>query len=229
MEGLQAALSPHLTSKIKEQPMIFRIISPKLIVSPRKLVPILFILSGLISSCTTAPSSTDIAEVITPTSPVVEITPAPTCVKGTAEIFSSDQLGLSFSFPLGYTQLPDIDTVQIAASDLADSDVKGRFWLEVSEADNRTAEEVANEAMKYEISSLVDRMDVTLGGEEALVLDGMAGQDLVRKVYIVHQETLYILTFSPTRSENTAANEQMEALYDAVTSSWAWYACSASE
>ena len=80
--------------------------------------------------------------------------------------------------------------------------------------------------MTYASGVDVGRWTVTLGGEQAVVLDGMPGQDLVRKVYIVRQQTLYILIFSPTRSQNAAASNQMEALYAAVTSSWAWFPCS---
>ncbi len=70
---------------------------------------------------------------------------------------------------------------------------------------------------------------MTLGGEPALVLDGMPGQDLQRRVFIVRGQTLYILAFMPTRMENTAIGDQMEALFTAVTSSWAWSPCPASE
>jgi len=65
-----------------------------------------------------------------------------------------------------------------------------------------------------------------LGGEQALVQDGILGQDLVRRVYIVHQQTLYILAFSPTRSENKVAGDQMEALYATIINSWTWSSCS---
>jgi hypothetical protein len=145
-----------------------------------------------------------------------------------AELFSSDRLGLCFSYPQGYTQIPYNDAVEIAAPDLPGSDVKGLFWLEISDSYDRTAVEVADQEMTYVAGLDVGHWTVTLGGEQALVLDGMPGQDLVRRVYIVHQKALYILTFSPTRSENEAADNQMEALYAAVTSSWAWSPCSAS-
>jgi hypothetical protein len=159
---------------------------------------------------------------------VLEITPTQTSVNDTAELFSSDQLGLCFSFPQGYTQIPYNDTVEIVAPSLGPgTELRGLFWLEMSDSQNRTAEEVADQEVKDVAGLNPGRWTVTLGGEQALVLDGMPGQDLVRRVYIVHQQTLYILTFSPTRSENTAASDQMEALYAAVTSSWAWSPCSA--
>jgi hypothetical protein len=223
-----------------EQPMPPRINLPILIVSPRKLVPIFLILIGLVSSCTTAPhsspvvstvepSQTAVADLFTPTPQVLEITPAPTSVNDTAQLFSSDRLSLCFSFPQGYTQIPYNDTVEIAAPDLPGSDIKGLFWLEISDSYNRTAEKIADQDMTYVAGLNPGRWTVTLGGEQALVLDGMPGQDLVRRVYIVHQQSLYVLTFSPTRSENAAASDQMEALYSAVTSSWAWSPCPASK
>jgi hypothetical protein len=152
-----------------------------------------------------------------------------TSVNDTEELFSSDQLGLCFSYPQGYTEIPNNDTVEIAASDLPGTDTKGLFWLEISDSYNRSAEAIADQDMTYATGVDVGRWTVTLGGEQAAVLDGMPGQDLQRRVYVVHQQTLYVLAFMPTRSENKAAGDQMEALYTAVTNSWAWSPCSASE
>ena len=155
------------------------------------------------------------------------------------ELFSSDTLGLCFSYPQGYTQIPYNDpivAVGIAAPFLPGAgDTVGRFWLEISDSKNRTAEEIADEDMTYAVDHAgvppenLGRWTVTLGGEQAVVLDGMPGQDFRRQVYIVREQTLYTLGFSPVRSENKAANDQMEVLYEAVTRSWAWSPCSGVE
>ena len=155
------------------------------------------------------------------------------------EFFSSDQPGLCFSYPQGYTQIPYNDpivSVGITAPFLPGAgDTSGRFWLEISDSNARTAEEVADEDMTYAVDQQgvplenLDRWTVTLGGEQAEVLDGMPGQELQRRVYIVREQTLYVLAFWPARSENQAAGDQMEALYEAVTSSWAWSPCSGME
>jgi hypothetical protein len=228
------------TIQIREYPMHPKIISPTLILSTRKLVPIFFILSGLVSSCSPVPSSipaagkveppkTVVTGVLTPTLQELESEPAQTSEIEPAELFSSDQLGLCFSYPRGYTQIPNTESVEITAPDLPDSNVKGLFWLEINDSDNRTAEMIADQDMTYAAGLSVGRWTVTLGGEQAVVLDGMPGQELQRRVYIVRQQTLYILAFWPARSENKAASDQMEALYAAVTSSWAWSPCSARE
>jgi hypothetical protein len=209
---------------------------PILNVSPRKLVPIFFILSGLVSSCSIAPSSTPdlgndeppqtpVDDVFTPAPQMLESTPGQTGLNDTTEFFSSERLGICFSYPQGYTQIPYNDAVEIAAPNFGPGDEVGLFWLEINESQNRTAEDVANQEVNDVAGLSPGRWTVMLGGEQALVLDGMPGQNLVRRVYIVRHETLYILTFSPTRSENSAASEQMEALYAAVTSTWAWAPC----
>jgi hypothetical protein len=167
----------------------------------------------------------------TPTSTPLESTPPPTSANDTTELLSSDsdRLGLCFSYPKGYTQLPSTDIMEIAAPELPGTDTKGLFWLEISDSYDRTAEKIADEEMTYAAGVDVGRWTMTLGGEQAVVLDGMPGQDLQRRVYIVHQQTLYVLAFMPTRSENKTANDQMEALYTAVTGSWVWSPCSAGE
>ena len=203
--------------------MFTRINCPKQILSPLKFVPIILIFCVLVSSCspglgTVESSQTAVADVPTP---------APTSASPTTETFSSDKLGLCFSYPAGYSQLPYNDTVEIVAPELPSSDLRGIFWFEISDAYDRTAETIADQDIALTGGLNIGRWTVTLGGEEALVLDGMPGQDLVRKVYIVHELKLYILSFSPTLSENVAASEQMEALYAAVTSSWAWSPCAA--
>jgi hypothetical protein len=202
------------------------------------------IITGLLAACgstqaasststpaagTVEPLQTAVADVFTPTPQVLESTPTQTSMNDTAELFSSDRLGLCFSYPQGYTQIPYNDTVEIAAPDLPGSDMKGLFWLEISDSYNRTAEKIADQDITSVAGLNPVRWTVTLDGEQAVVLDGMPGQDFQRRVYVVHKQTLYVLAFMPTRSENKAANDQVEALYAAVTSSWAWSPCSANE
>jgi len=179
----------------------------------------------------TPTSTPPVADVFTPTPQALESTPAQASVNHTAELASndSDRLGLCFSYPQGYMQIPNIDTVEIVGPDIPGTDTKGLFWIEISDSYDRTAEKIAEEDLTFAAGVDVGRWTVTLGGEPAFILNGMPGQDLQRRVYVVHQQTLYVLAFMPTRSENQAAGDQMEALYTTVTNSWAWSPCSVSE
>lgn len=192
------------------------------------LLPILLLAlsSLLLNAC-----SFSLEVLSTPTSTPLENLPAQTSVNDTMELLSSDsdRLGLCFSYPQEYTQIPNIDTVEIAVPDLPGTDVKGLFWIEISDAYDRTAEKIADEDRTFAAGLDVGRWTVMLDGEQAVVLDGMPGQDLQRRVYVVHEQTLYVLAFMPTRSENQAESDRMEALYNAVTSSWAWSPCSTKE
>ncbi len=145
------------------------------------------------------------------------------------ESFSSDQLGLCFSYPQGYQQIPSGDSIEIASPDLPGSGVKGLFWLEISNAYGRSAETIAAQDMALAAGADIGRSTIMLGGQPAVVLDGMPGQDLQRRVYVVREPTLYVLAFMPTRSQDQAASEQMDTLYAEVTSSWAWSPCPAAQ
>jgi len=184
-----------------------------------------------LSACVrqTTPSTTPTADVVTPPPPVSENTSVQPGATSPMEWFSSDQPGLCFSYPQGFTQLPESGTLEIVAPELPGTDSRGIFWLETSGAYDRTAEVIADQELTFAAGVAVDRSTITLDGEQAVVLDGMPGQDLQRKVYVVHQQTLYVLSFMPTRSENKEAGAQVEALYTAITNSWTWSPCSASE
>jgi len=197
----------------------------------KKISTIFVMVAIVISGCAkeTSQSNTPVSDVPTQTSQPLESAPLQTEVNDTSEMFSSDQLGLCFSYPQGYTQIPNIDTVEIVAPDLPGSDMKGLFWIEMSDSYDRTAEKIADEEMTFAAGLNVGRWTVAVGGEKGVVLDGMPGQDLQRRVYVVHGETLYVLAFMPTRSENRVANDQMETLFTAITTSWSWSPCSTSE
>jgi hypothetical protein len=169
------------------------------------------------------------SDVSSPAPTEVVNSPAISEVNGEMKSFSSDQLGICFSYPKGYSQEPNSETVNIAGPELQSTDTKGRFWLEISEAYDRTAKTIADQDMTFATGIDVDRWITTLDGELAEVLDGMPGQDLQRRVYVVHGQTLYILGFMPTHSENRAATSQMETLYTAVMDSWEWSPCPPSE
>lgn len=206
--------------------------------TPRKLISILFILGWLASGCTAAQASDPRTVTVQPTPSVVpqSSTPSPQVLpanpteesaKDSSISYSSDRLGFCFSYPQGFTQMPYNDAVELVGRQIGPGDEAGLFWLDVGDPQGRTAEQIADQEVKDIVGLNVESWTVSLGGEQALVRDGMPGQDLVRRVYIVHGGSAYILTFSPTRSDNATAGDQMEALYQAVTDSWAWSPCRA--
>ena len=131
-------------------------------------------------------------------------------------------LDYCFVYPQGFTiQLnhPQVEVFWPVSG--VGSAATGMVWIDVTDAQGRTAQQIADEEVKAFGGSPL-RSTVKLGGEEALVLEGMPGQDLIRKVYIVHKGQLYTLNFMPYQSDNATANAQTEALFATVIPSWVW-------
>lgn len=96
--------------------------------------------------------------------------------------------------------------------------------LNAEAANGRSVEQVV-EAYETELGvSLaefgVERLETTLDGEAAVLLDGVPGQDLMRRLYAVHDDTLYQLTFVPAGEDRGEQYAEMLALYDLVTESF---------
>lgn len=68
----------------------------------------------------------------------------------------------------------------------------------------------------------VTQTRVTIGGEEGLVVDGLPGQDINRRVFVVHGEQLYDILFVTAIMPDDPGYEPTHALYDAVTGSFAF-------
>lgn len=136
-------------------------------------------------------------------------------------VVTNEQLGYCFSYPQGFTQQTYKSQVEVVGTHSGSDSQPGRALIQATDAQGRTAQEIADEIVKVSGAS-PRRSTVKLDGEEALVLDGMVGQDVFRKVYIVHNGLLYTLSFMPYQSNKETASAQMEALFASVTSSWVW-------
>ena len=140
-----------------------------------------------------------------------------------AQVVINAPLDYCFAYPQGFTLLINGSQVEAMGpySGLGGV-VAGMVWIDVKDAPGRTALEIADEEVNAVAGISPLRSTVSMGGEEALVLEGMPGQDLIRKIYIVHNELLYTLNFMPYESDNDIANAQTETLFASVIPSWVW-------
>ena len=188
----------------------------------RKTIFSLFMLIGIVlsASCSFAQiSPTPQANTPDPVALPPTENAAGTCP---AQLVVNAPLDYCFLYPQGSTLQINGNGVEIIGPHAGQGGlVAGVVWIDVVDAPGRTAQEIADEEVKA-VGVNPPRSTVRLGGEEALVLEGMPGQDPIRKVYIVHNGVLYTLNFTPILSENGAANAQMETLYATVISSWVW-------
>ena len=77
--------------------------------------------------------------------------------------------------------------------------------ISVDEASGRTASQVADAEIAFLGPDFdIQRTDLAIDGEPAVMMDGLPGQDIVRKVVIVHNDLLYTLSFTPWDKNDTA-------------------------
>ncbi len=75
-----------------------------------------------------------------------------------------------------------------------------RLSIVVTPAARRTAEQAADALMAEMAGFDVKRSNAEIAGEQAVILDNVPGQDINRRVLIVHNDRLYDLTFMPMSS-----------------------------
>jgi len=100
-----------------------------------------------------------------------------------------------------------------------------KLFVEVQDADGRTAEQVADELQAEVQKSMpgtsVERtFGLWVGYEPAAVLENVPGQDISRQVIVVHDGRLFKLTFVPADATAGEVYTQMESLYTTVIDSF---------
>lgn len=85
-----------------------------------------------------------------------------------------------------------------------------RVQITVSTAEGRTLEQAIDEIIAVMESSEIKRSAATVSGQQAIVLDNIPGQDISRRVLVVHNDRLYDLTFTPID------HAEMERFYSVI-------------
>ena len=100
----------------------------------------------------------------------------------------------------------------------APGDMPGDAWVyvQVQDAAGKTAAQFVDEQVVALGEGFnISISEVTVDGEQAVVVDGLPGQDSNRQVFVVHNERLYDLVFMPW-FPNAAEPTPLEHLYATV-------------
>jgi hypothetical protein len=94
--------------------------------------------------------------------------------------------------------------------------------IDVQPADRMTVDQAADKIVEdYAVPGVEAlRVELSLGGEKAIMLDGLSGQDPNRQVVVLHKDSLYILFFLQMDKDQPELVAQAEALYDTVVASF---------
>jgi hypothetical protein len=95
-----------------------------------------------------------------------------------------------------------------------------RASIEVTDAAGRTLEQIGDDLVaEYAAGFDVERGVTTVGGERALMLDNLPGQDLHRRVAVLHNGRLYSFFFTPL-GETDEARTAFETFYQTILDSF---------
>ena len=125
---------------------------------------------------------------------------AEACPEATADLklLTNTEDGYCLLYPADYsTNLPHFIVINPIT---APGDMPGDAWVFISmePAAGRTAVQVADAAIEAVGPGFnITKSDILIDGAQAVVVDGLPGQDSNRMVFIVSNDKLYTLTFAP--------------------------------
>lgn len=145
------------------------------------------------------------------------------CLPPSAEqqLFTDEANGYCLLYPAGYVAVEgENNSVSLVKGDIMNH-LDPRVEIVVTEALTSTLATVAADLeTQYGLPGTpVERSSMTVGGVDALLLDNLPGQDLNRRVVLIHNDQLYTFFFTPlgAPSEVRAA---MEAFYQGILDSF---------
>jgi hypothetical protein len=148
--------------------------------------------------------------------------PCPQDVEG-MEFVAEEAHGFCVLVPEGFEVNHPTDYEMTFVGPVPESGVQALGIIEVKDAEGKSAAEHAAPyiADSEALGLNVERQTITLSGEEAVVVDGLTGQDMNRRVFVVHEGKLYNMMFAP--SDPSDANyDSLQSLYNAVIGSFAF-------
>ena len=129
-------------------------------------------------------------------------------------LWEDETRGICLLYPASHTVVAlDSGNVEFVVGDVMNH-IDPRISITSQDAAGRTLAQAVDEFLAGFEGFEIARSDVTLGGQEAVLLDGVPGQDFYRIVFVVHDGLLYQLNFAPYDPglDNIAQAEQLYTL-----------------
>jgi hypothetical protein len=135
-------------------------------------------------------------------------------------LFKSDEFGYCLLYPGSHVveQLDGGNTEFVVGSVMNHTDP--RVSIVVEDLAGRTIEQVIDEFLAEYEGFEIEQSNVTLGGEEAVLLDGIPGQDYYRKLFVAHEDSLYQISIFPYDPNLTDTLPQAQNLYTVLINSF---------
>ena len=127
--------------------------------------------------------------------------------------------GYCLAYPAEYkVEKPNPDSTLLVIGGLLDAS-NPRAAIRVEDAGAGGLAEATSRVAAENRDFAFERSEATVGGEPAIVFDKLPGQEITRRVLLVHEGRLYTLDFAPADPASDAL-ARMETLYEAVLGSF---------
>ncbi len=147
------------------------------------------------------------------------------------QLLVQESQGYCLLYPATHTVTETVPGSVEIVVDSVMNHVDPRVSIAVEAANGRTVDEVAAQALaNYGLpAGMNNPQAVTVAGEPAIMIDNLPGQDLNRRLFVIHGDQLYSFFFAPIGEEGTAVRDQAEALYATVVDSFRFFAENAAD
>ncbi len=151
-----------------------------------------------------------------PTTAAVSTTAASPSVER-APRYTDDDEGYTFRFPAEYNVVRYGRSMCLTvAEEVMMACHAANAFVDVADAGGQTLAEAADVVAAQANPDIeVQRTEIELGGEPAILLDDIYAADVLRKVVVIHGDRLYVLSFLPW-AESAEEFARIEGLYETV-------------
>ncbi len=148
------------------------------------------------------------------------------CVRNSekTQLLINGVLGYCVQYPVGYDMAVQNEVEIMLLKRYVLNAEDPHLSINVKPAEGMTVEQVADKLVAdYTVPGLeVKRVNLVIDQEQAIMLDGLTGEDLNRQVVVVHNDRLYHMTIAPmTNSPDVLA--QAEVLYNMLIQSFTFH------
>ncbi len=156
--------------------------------------------------------------------PSVGAIPVPTACAGGRTFYLNLSGGYCFAVPAGFVaQASGAGAVEVLgpARDEQDPPLRALMTMETpAPVENQTLPEVVDAYAATMDDAAISQSDVTLGGEPAIRLDNLPGDNNWRDLFVLRDGTAFHFLFGPDPAAFPAAETDAQTLFDALQSSF---------
>ena len=142
---------------------------------------------------------------------------------GGIQLYHNDTHGFSMYLPQdAQVNEPTSNYVAVVAPQPSSGGHPGGAFITIEPANGRTVEQVV-EGVKTELGEGFNvTVDTAMGIDDAqaLVVNGLPGQDVNRQLFMVHNDQVYNIVFAPANLDAGEPYRQMEGLYSMVVNTF---------